>query len=153
MFGKTPNERIQKTMAKEVIEKKIQSRSKYKKERNLANREKRAHAIARYIRISPFKVRIVLDIIRGLGVTEAVAILENTVKAASLPVLKVLKSAAANAEHNMSLAISDLYVAECFADQGPTLKRMQPANKGRAHRILKRTSHITVILDVKEAKK
>ena len=133
----------------EAIEKKVQSRSQYKKERNLKNKETRPHAIARYIRISPFKVRMVLDIIRGKGVTDAVAILENTVKSACLPVLKVLKSAAANAEHNSNMAISDLIVAECFADQGPTLKRMQPANKGRAHRILKRTSHITVILDEK----
>ena len=130
---------------------KIQSRSQYKKQRNEANRETRPHAVARYIRISPYKVRIVLDIIRGKSVTDAIAILQNTVKAACEPILKVLKSAAANAEHNHNLALSDLYVAECFADQGPTLKRIQPVNKGRAHSILKRSSHITVILDERGA--
>ena len=93
--------------------------------------------------------RIVLDIIRGRSYTEAVAILKNTPKAACEPLLKVVDSAAANAEHNLGMNKADLYVAEAFADQGPILKRIQPVSKGRAHRINKRTSHITVVLDSK----
>ena len=111
------------------------------------NADKRPKAIAKYIRISPFKVRIVLDVIRGKSYREAVAILKNTPKAASEVLVKLVNSAAANAEHNLGLAKDDLFVAECFADQGPILKRIQPVSKGRAHRINKRTSHITVILD------
>lgn len=114
------------------------------------NKDRRPYAVARHIRISPYKVRIVLDIIRGKYYREAVAILENTPKAASEPVKKVLMSAAANAENNLGMNKDNLYVAECYADQGPTLKRMQPVSKGRAYRILKRTSHITVVLDAKE---
>lgn len=114
------------------------------------NKDKRPKAVARFVRISPYKVRIVLDIIRGKGYKEAVAILENTPKAASEPVKKVLMSAAANAENNQGLSKDNLYVAACFADQGPTLKRVMPRAQGRAFRILKRTSHITVVLDAKE---
>jgi large subunit ribosomal protein L22 len=91
-------------------------------------------------------VRIVLDIIRGLSYTEAAAVLKNTNKSAAPVVLKVLNSAAANAEYK-NISKSDLFVAEAFADQGPTLKRIMPRAKGRAYRILKRTSHITVIMD------
>lgn len=105
-----------------------------------------AKAIARNVRISPFKVRVVLDVIRGMSYTQAVASLKNINKAASPIILKVLESAAANAENNNNLSKSDLRVAECYADQGPTLKRIQPVSKGRAHRILKRTSTITIIL-------
>ncbi|HKL73564.1 MAG TPA: 50S ribosomal protein L22 [Clostridia bacterium] len=105
-------------------------------------------AIAKYIRISPYKVRAVLDLIRGKSYKEAVAILENTNKSSSMPVLKVVKSAGANAENNLSLNKDELFVAECFADQGSTLKRFTPKAHGRAGSILKRTSHITVILDV-----
>ncbi len=112
------------------------------------NADKRPRAIAKYVRISPDKVRIVLDIIRGAKYTDAVAILKNTQKAASEPLLKVLNSAAANAENNLSLSKSDLYVAECYANAGPILKRIRPRAKGSAARINKRTSHITVILDV-----
>lgn len=111
------------------------------------NADKRPFAVAKYIRISPDKVRIVLDIVRGRKYTEAVAILKNTPKAASDPVLKVLESAAANAENNLNMNKSDLYVAECFANAGPILKRIMPKAKGSAGRINKRTSHITVILD------
>ena len=111
------------------------------------NADKRPKAIAKYIRISPFKVRIVLDVIRGKSYREAVAILKNTPKAASEVLVKLVNSAAANAEHNLGLSKDDLFVAEAFADQGPILKRIQPVSKGRAHRINKRTSHITVILD------
>ena len=111
------------------------------------NVDKRPHAVAKYIRISPDKVRIVLDIVRGRTYNEAVAILKNTPKAASEPVLKVLESAAANAENNLNMNKSDLYVAECFANAGPILKRIMPKAKGSAGRINKRTSHITVIMD------
>ena len=102
------------------------------------------------MRISPDKVRIVLALIRGKSVTDAMAILQATPKAASEPIFKVLNSAAANAEHNKNISVDDLFVAEAYADIGPTLKRYQPVSKGRAHHILKRTSHITVILDTKE---
>ncbi len=123
------------------------TRSKQKSLARKENADKRPRAVAKYIRISPYKVRIVLDIIRGKKYTEAVAILENTPKSASPVILKVVNSAAANAENNLNLSKSDLFVAECFADQGPILKRIQPRAKGRAYRIDKRTSHITVVLD------
>ena len=113
------------------------------------NKDRRPKAVARYIRISPYKVRVVLDIIRGKGYREAVAILENTPKSASVPIKKVLMSAGANAENNLGMSKDNLFVAACFADQGPTLKRVRPVSKGRAYRILKRTSHITVVLDAK----
>lgn len=113
------------------------------------NKDRRPRAVAKHVRISPYKVRIVLDIIRGKGYREAVAILENTPKAASLPVKKVLMSAAANAENNLGYSKDNLYVAACYADQGPTLKRVMPRARGRAFRILKRTSHITVVLDAR----
>ena len=120
-----------------------------KTQRVEANREKRPYAVAKYIRVSPYKVRTVLALIRGKDYKEAKAILEHSVNGA-LAVKKVLMSAAANAEHNMGMDKNDLYVAECFADGGQMLKRMQPVSKGRGHAILKRTSHITVILDVKK---
>ncbi len=113
------------------------------------NKDRRPRAVARHVRISPYKVRIVLDIIRGKGYREAVAILENTPKSASEPVRKVLMSAAANAENNLGYNKDNLYVAACYADQGPTLKRVMPRARGRAFRILKRTSHITIVLDAK----
>lgn len=113
-------------------------------------KDKRPKAVAKYIRISPYKVRVVLDLIRGKNVNEAVAILDNVSKAGALPIKKVVLSAAANAEHNLQMNAADLYVAECYADQGPTLKRMQPMSHGRGFRILKRTSHITVILDARK---
>ena len=114
-------------------------------------KEKRPYAVAKYIRISPYKVRTVLDLIRGKSVLEAKAILENCVNGGAEPTKKVLMSAVANAEHNKDMDRADLYVAECFANGGTSLKRMQPVSKGRGHAILKRTSHITVILDVKKA--
>ncbi|MCQ2387552.1 MAG: 50S ribosomal protein L22 [Clostridia bacterium] len=113
------------------------------------NKDKRPMAVAKHVRISPYKVRIVLDIIRGKGYREAIGILENTPKSASEPIKKVLMSAAANAENNLGMSKDNLFVAKCFADQGPTLKRVQPVSKGRAYRILKRTSHITVVLDAR----
>ena len=112
-----------------------------------ANADKRPQATARYIRISPDKVRIVLDTIRGESYINALAILKNTSKAACEPLIKVLNSAAANAENNLGMSKSDLYGAECYANAGPILKRVMPRAKGSAARINKRTSHITVILD------
>ena len=112
-------------------------------------KDRRPRAVAKFIRISPYKVRIVLDIIRGKSYAQAVAILENTPKSASEPIKKVLMSAAANAENNLGMSKQDLYVAECYADQGPTLKRVMPRAQGRAFRILKRTSHITIVLDAR----
>ena len=121
-----------------------------KKEKKIAeNKDRRPYATARHIRMSPYKVRRALTLIRGKSVNEAAAILEYANIISAEPVRKVLLSAAANAEHNFGMDRGDLIVAEAFADQGPTLKRMQPVSKGRGHSILKRTSHITVILDVK----
>ena len=114
------------------------------------NKEKRPHAIAKYVRVSPYKVRAVLALIRGKDYREAKAILDYSTNGSALAIKKVLMSAAANAEHNKGMDKADLYVAECFADGGQMLKRMQPVSKGRGHAILKRTSHITVILDVKK---
>ncbi len=113
------------------------------------SKDRRPYATARHIRMSPYKVRRALALIRGKSVNEAAAILEYSNIISAEPVKKVLLSAAANAEHNFGMDRGDLVVAEAFADQGPTLKRMQPVSKGRGHSILKRTSHITVILDVK----
>jgi large subunit ribosomal protein L22 len=112
------------------------------------NKDKRPMACAKHVRISPYKVRVVLDNIRGKSVKDAIAILTNTSKAGADPIKKVVLSAVANAEHNLGMNRDDLKIAECYADQGPTLKRMRPMAHGRAFRILKRTSHITVILDV-----
>ena len=123
------------------------TRSKAKALQRAESKDRRPKAIAKYIRISPSKVHVVLDLIRGKDYAQAVAILKTTQKAACEPVLKCLNSAAANAEVNLGMSKDALYVAECFADQGPTLKRMQPVSRGRGYRILKRTSHITVILD------
>ena len=113
------------------------------------NKDRRPRAVAKHVRISPYKVRIVLDVIRGKSVREAAAILDNTPKSASEPIKKVLMSAAANAENNNNMVRDNLYVAACYADQGPTLKRVMPRAQGRAFRILKRTSHITIVLDAK----
>jgi len=119
---------------------------------NNETRDRRPYAIARYIRISSSKVRIVLDLIRGKNYDEAVVILSNTNKSACLPVLKVLNSAAANAENNLNMPKDTLFVAECFAMTGPIMKRMMPRAKGRGDRILKRTSHIKVVLDERKEK-
>ena len=107
-----------------------------------------ATAKVTFVRIAPRKVKIVLDLIRNQPAEKAMAILKYTPKAACEVVAKLLKSAMANAE-NKDMDMSKLYVAECYVGQGPTLKRMNPVSKGRAHSILKRTCHITVILDVK----
>jgi len=121
-----------------------------KAKRNAEGRDKRPHASAKYIRISPSKVALVLDLIRGKDYAAAVTALTHTNKSACRPVLKVLNSAAANAENNMNIAKDGLFVAECWATQGPTMKRMMPRAKGRGDRIFKRTSHIKVILGERE---
>lgn len=109
-----------------------------------------AKAYLNYVRISPRKVSVVLDLIRGKDVKLAKAILEQTPKAACEPLLKLLKSAVANAENNHNMDSSNLYVAACSASQGPILKRIRPRAQGRAYRIDKKTSHITLILKEKE---
>jgi len=105
-----------------------------------------AKAILRGIRISPRKVQIVLDLIRNKSIEEAEGILRYTQKAACFPILKLLKSAIANAENNNNMDVDSLYVATCFVSPGMTMKRIMPRAHGRAFRINKRTSHITLIL-------
>ena len=103
-----------------------------------------ARATLSYARISPRKVRIVLALIRNKPVGVAMGIIKNTPKAASEYLEKLLNSAMANAENNHNMDINKLYIAECYANQGPTLKRIRPRAQGRAFRILKKTSHITI---------
>ena len=105
-----------------------------------------AKAHLKYARISPRKVKIVLDLIRGKDAGTAMGILKNTPRAASELLIKLLASAVANAENNFHMDSSKLYVAECYANEGPTLKRIMPRAKGSADRILKRTSHITSVV-------
>ncbi|WP_078551174.1 50S ribosomal protein L22 [Bacillus alkalicellulosilyticus] len=109
-----------------------------------------AKAVAKQVRIAPRKVRLVVDLIRGKQVGEAIAILRHTPKAASPVVEKLLNSAIANAEHNYEMEPNNLFVSEVFVDEGVTLKRFRPRAMGRASRINKRTSHITLV--VKENK-
>lgn len=120
---------------------------KERTERKKANRDKRPYAIARYIRIPNSKVKFVLDLIRGKSYEDAANILKNLNKSASPVVLKVLNSAAANAENNLAMSKDNLFVAECYATNAPQMKRMMPRARGRADRILKRSCHITVRLD------
>ena len=105
-----------------------------------------AKAHLKYARISPRKVKIVLDLIRGKDAGTAMGILKNTPRAASELLIKLLGSAVANAENNFHMDSSKLYVSECYANEGPTLKRIMPRAKGSADRILKRTSHITIVV-------
>ena len=107
---------------------------------------KEANATLKYARISARKVKIVADLIRGKDVDEALAIVKFTPKASSEIIEKLLKSAIANAENNHEMKAENLYVAEIYANQGPTLKRIRPAAKGSAVRIRKRTSHITIVV-------
>ena len=109
-----------------------------------------AKASATNLRISPRKVKIVLDLIRNQPADKAMAILEYTPKAACEYLIKLLKSAMANAENNYNMDPSRLYVAECYVGPGPILKRMRPRAQGRAYRIYKRTSHITLVLKESE---
>ena len=116
---------------------------------HMAARDTRPSAHAKYVRISSNKVRIVVDLIRGKKVDDAVAILQFTPKAAAPIVLKVLNSAIANAVNNNELDRKSLYVAEVYANPGPTLKRFVARSRGSASPVLKRTSHISVVLDQK----
>ena len=125
------------------------TRSKEKTAARRANADKRPQAHAKYVPISSRKVKIVIDLIRGKSVDEAKAILTYTPKAAAPVVLKVLNSAVANAVNNQELNAKDLYVAEVYANPGPTLKRFVARSKGSASPMLKRTSHISVVLDQK----
>ena len=105
---------------------------------------------AKSVRVTPRKARLVLDLIRGKDIKEAQAILKFTPRAASPVILKVLNSAVANATHNHNLHDIKLYVKACYADEARTLKRWMPRAKGSASQILKRQSHITVVVDEKE---
>ncbi len=106
----------------------------------------RVQARSRFVRYSPYKVRRVLDLIRGLPVTEARDVLHFTQRRAAEPIAKALDSAVANAQHNRALDPEELFVTEAYADEGPTLKRYRPRARGRATPILKRTSHITIVV-------
>ena len=108
-----------------------------------------ANAYLKYLRIAPRKVQIVCDLIRGKDVGTAMAILMQTPKAAAEPLMKLLKSACANAENNFQMDPSKLVVSEVFATPGPILKRMMPRAQGRAYRINKRTSHVTLTVTEK----
>lgn len=104
-------------------------------------------AVARTVRIAPRKVRLIADLVRGKEVGEAISILKLTNKRSSPVVEKLVKSAVANAEHNYDMDIDNLYISEIYADEGPTLKRFRPRAQGRASKINKRTSHITVVVE------
>ena len=124
-------------------------RSQIKRERN-AQKDIRPSAKLSYARVSVQKACFVLDAIRGKDVDTALAVLEYNPRYASSLVKKLLESAIANAENNSGMNRENLYVAECYANKGPTMKRIHPRAQGRAYRIEKRTSHITVVLDEKE---
>ena len=125
-------------------------RSQIKRERN-AKKDERPSAKLSYARIPVQKACFVLDAIRGKDVTSAEGILTYNTRYASEVIPKLLKSAVANAENNKGMNASDLYIAECFATEGPTMKRIKPRAQGRAYRILKRMCHITIVLDSKSA--
>ena len=112
-----------------------------------ANSPAGASATARHVRMAPMKTRRVVDLIRGLPANEALNVLRFSPQAASEPVYKVLASAIANAEHNDGLRAENLVVATAYVDEGPTMKRFRPRAQGRAFRIRKRTSHITVVVE------
>ena len=122
-------------------------RSQVKRARNEENREKRPSAKLSFARISTTKACYVLDAIRGKDVATALGILSYSPRYASSVIKKLLESAVANAENNNNLDPANLYVAQCYANKGPTMKRIQPRAQGRAYRIEKRTSHITIVLD------
>ena len=123
------------------------SRSSYKRKRNLENRETRPSAKLSYARVSVQKACFVLDAIRGKDVQSALALLTYNPRYASSVIKKLLESAIANAENNNGMNAENLYVAACFANKGPTMKRVKPRAQGRAYRIEKRMSHITIVLD------
>ncbi|MBQ8698174.1 MAG: 50S ribosomal protein L22 [Schwartzia sp.] len=105
-----------------------------------------AKAVAKYVRIAPRKVRVVMDLIRGKNVADAFAILKFTPKVGADVIEKVLKSAVANAENNFDMNVDKLYISSAYVDQGPTLKRIHPRSRGQAFSIFKRTSHVTVVV-------
>ena len=111
-----------------------------------------SYAIARHVRMSPLKVRRVVDLVRGLSVTDALNVLKFAPQAASEPVYKVVASAMANAESTEGLRAEELFVSAAFVDEGMTLRRIRPRAKGSASRILKRASHITVVVEPKSEK-
>jgi large subunit ribosomal protein L22 len=113
----------------------------------------RAVARARFVRATPMKVRRVVELIKGRSATDALAVLQFTPQAASEPVAKVLASAVANAENNLDLDPETLWISRAFVDEGPTLKRFRPRAQGRAYRIRKRTSHITVEVESRKIEK
>ena len=121
-------------------------RSQVKRLRN-ENKDTRPKATVSYARVSVTKACFVLDAISGKDVTSALGILAYNNRYASKVIEKLLKSAIANAENNNGMKAEDLYIAECYANKGPTMKRIQPRAQGRAYRIEKRTSHITIVLD------
>ena len=121
-------------------------RSQVKRLRN-ENKDTRPSATVSYARISVTKACFVLDAIRGKDVTSALGILAYNNRYASKVIEKLLKSAIANAENNNGMNVENLYVAECYANKGPTMKRVRPRAQGRAYRIEKRMSHITIVLD------
>ncbi|NTV78153.1 MAG: 50S ribosomal protein L22 [Clostridiales bacterium] len=121
-------------------------RSQIKRERN-ANKDTRPSAKLSFTRISVQKACFVLDAIRGKDVQTALSILEYNPRYASSIIIKILKSAIANAENNNGMNVENLYIAGCYADQGPIMKRVRPRAQGRAYRIEKRMSHITIVLD------
>ena len=123
------------------------SRTSYKRKRNLENRETRPSAKLSYARVSVQKACFVLDAIRGKDVQSALALLTYNPRYASSIIKKLLESAIANAENNNGMNAENLYVAACFANKGPTMKRVKPRAQGRAYRIEKRMSNITVVLD------
>ena len=123
------------------------SRTSYKRKRNLENRDTRPSAKLSYARVSVHKACFVLDAIRGKDVQSALAILEYNPRYASSIIKKLLESAIANAENNNGMNADNLYIAACYADKGPTMKRVRPRAQGRAYRIEKRMSHITIVLD------
>ena len=123
------------------------SRTNYKRKRNAENRETRPSAKLSYARVSVQKACFVLDAIRGKDVQTALAILEYNPRYASSVIKKLLESAIANAENNNGMNSENLYIAECYANKGPTMKRIRPRAQGRAYRIEKRMSHITIVLD------
>ncbi|MCR5800872.1 MAG: 50S ribosomal protein L22 [Lachnospiraceae bacterium] len=125
-------------------------RSQVKRERNEENKEKRPSAKLSYARVSVQKACFVLDAIRGKDVTTAKAILEYNPRYASAIIGKLLASAVANAENNNGMSADNLYIAECYANQGPIMKRIRPRAQGRAYRIEKRMSNITIVLDEKK---
>ena len=129
------------------MEMEIKHRSKIKRDRNRDNKETRPFAKLSYARIPVQKACFVMDAIRGKDVETALAILQYNPRYASSVIYKLLNSAVANAENNKGMNRSNLYIAECTASNGPIMKRIQPRAQGRAYRINKRMSHLTVILD------